>query len=213
MVSDQEPRYRLVDSDGNIVGSLYGKDDGSIAIQETESGSDREVTLAPDGTFSAPSVETESVTTEVASIGNVVGRLTMSRDFDLPDGTNVKHEWNEIDEGHDEIVDIDLDNDEVEVLDDGDYFLNVSSRFEESTDWSTGDRYLFTSQVNSGGARGRLHGQVIAGGDDEGIGFSVLRTSLSEGDTLSIHIEQRSGDQQTISGLSSECYWEIIKVS
>ena len=64
MVSDQEPRYRLVDDEGNIVGSLYGKADGSIAIQETDSGSDREVALAPDGTFSAPSVETESVNTE-----------------------------------------------------------------------------------------------------------------------------------------------------
>ena len=61
MVSDQEPRYRLVDSDGNIVGSLYGKADGSVAIQETDSGADREATLAPDGTFSAPSVETGSL--------------------------------------------------------------------------------------------------------------------------------------------------------
>ena len=64
MVSDQEPRYRLVDANGNIVGSLYGKADGSVAIQETDSGSDREVALAPDGTFSAPSVETDSVSTE-----------------------------------------------------------------------------------------------------------------------------------------------------
>ena len=64
MTSDQEPRYRLVDANGNIVGSLYGKPDGSVAIQETDSGADREVTLAPDGTFSAPSVETESVSTE-----------------------------------------------------------------------------------------------------------------------------------------------------
>ena len=67
MVSDQEPRYRLVDDDGNIVGSLYGKPDGSVAIQETDSGADREVALAPDGTFSAPSVETESVSTEELS--------------------------------------------------------------------------------------------------------------------------------------------------
>ena len=70
MVSDQEPRYRLVDSDGNIVGSLYGKADGSIAIQETASGADREVALAPDGTFSAPSVETESVSTE--ELNNII---------------------------------------------------------------------------------------------------------------------------------------------
>ena len=64
MVSDQEPRYRLVDANGNIVGSLYGKADGSIAIQETASGSDREVALAPDGTFSAPSGDFDSVSTE-----------------------------------------------------------------------------------------------------------------------------------------------------
>ena len=72
MVSDQEPRYRLVDANDNIVGSLYGKPDGSIAIQETDSGSDREVTLAPDGTFSAPSVETDSVTTGEAVADNLV---------------------------------------------------------------------------------------------------------------------------------------------
>ena len=68
MTSDQEPRYRLVDANGNIVGSLYGKPDGSVAIQETDSGADREVALAPDGTFSAPSVETESVSTDALEL-------------------------------------------------------------------------------------------------------------------------------------------------
>ena len=78
MVSDQEPRYRLVDSDGNIVGSLYGKPDGSVAIQETASGADREVALAPDGTFSAPSVETPSLSAGVldsTSPKNMGGRV------------------------------------------------------------------------------------------------------------------------------------------
>ena len=76
MVSDQEPRYRLVDSNGVIRGTLYGKPDGSVAIQETASGADREVALAPDGTFSAPSVETESVSTDQLSIGGGdAGRL------------------------------------------------------------------------------------------------------------------------------------------
>ena len=77
MTSDQEPRYRLVDDNGVIRGTLYGKPDGSIAIQETDSGADREVALAPDGTFSAPSVETESVNTGefsngVAGEGNTI---------------------------------------------------------------------------------------------------------------------------------------------
>ena len=94
MVSDQEPRYRLVDDEGNIVGSLYGKPDGSVAIQETESGSDREVALAPDGTFSAPSVETESVSTERVSISGVP--IEQLDDFEQSgnDGSEVEVSFN-----------------------------------------------------------------------------------------------------------------------
>ena len=86
MVSDQEPRYRLVDDNGNIVGSLYGKADGSVAIQETDSGDDREVALAPDGTFSAPSVETESVTTESLAIAGLE-QFERFDEIDIPDDT------------------------------------------------------------------------------------------------------------------------------
>ena len=88
MVSDQEPRYRLVDANGNIVGSLYGKDDGSIAIQETASGSDREVTLAPDGTFSAPSGDFDSVSTEVLDIEDDDAKLNLTT-FDTFDEDGV----------------------------------------------------------------------------------------------------------------------------
>ena len=70
MVSDQEPRYRLVDDEGNIVGSLYGKPDGTLALQEGTSGADNEATLGTDGTLSAPSVETELVIAEEASVTN-----------------------------------------------------------------------------------------------------------------------------------------------
>ena len=80
MTSDQEPRYRLVDSNGVIRGTLYGKPDGSVAIQETDSGADREVALAPDGTFSAPSVETESVSTEQASITDALDATGLDLD-------------------------------------------------------------------------------------------------------------------------------------
>ena len=92
MVSDQEPRYRLVDDEGNIVGSLYGKADGSVAIQETDSGSDREVALAPDGTFSAPSVETQLVSTEDLDIGDDWLVAVDSDDLEskLSDGKNIR---------------------------------------------------------------------------------------------------------------------------
>lgn len=59
MVSDSEPRYRLVDADGNVVGSIYAQADGTLAIQEGTSASDNEATLATDGTWQVPSVDTE----------------------------------------------------------------------------------------------------------------------------------------------------------
>jgi len=58
MVDDTEPRYRLVDSNGNVVGSLYAQADGALALQEGTSGSDNEVTVETDGTFNAPAVST-----------------------------------------------------------------------------------------------------------------------------------------------------------
>lgn len=62
MVSDQEPRYRLVDPDADtIVGTLYAKSDDTLALQEGTSGNDNEVTMATDGTLGAPALITEEV--------------------------------------------------------------------------------------------------------------------------------------------------------
>lgn len=61
MVTDSEPRYRLVDGNGNPVGSVYAEPDGTLKLQEG-SGSDNEAVLQPDGTLSVPAVNTENVT-------------------------------------------------------------------------------------------------------------------------------------------------------
>jgi len=62
MVSDTEPRYRLVDANDNVVGSLYAEADGTLKLQEGTSGSDNEVSVATDGTFNAPAVSTAKLT-------------------------------------------------------------------------------------------------------------------------------------------------------
>jgi len=62
MVSDSEPRYRLVDSQGNTVGTLYAKSGGTLALQEGSSGSDNEIELQTDGTLQTDSVKTEKLT-------------------------------------------------------------------------------------------------------------------------------------------------------
>jgi len=83
MVNDTEPRYRLVDSNGNVVGSLFAEADGTLALQEGTSGSDNEITVATDGTFNAPAVSTES-----SQIGTVSGEGDVSRliERQTPDG-------------------------------------------------------------------------------------------------------------------------------
>jgi len=49
MVTDQEPRYRLVDADGKVVGSLFAETDGTLKLQEGTSGNDNELSLTTQG--------------------------------------------------------------------------------------------------------------------------------------------------------------------
>jgi hypothetical protein len=55
--SDQEPRYQLVDSNGNVVGSLFGDGSGNVVIADE---TDTQNTFGPDG-ISTPALEAESV--------------------------------------------------------------------------------------------------------------------------------------------------------
>jgi len=66
MVTDQEPRYRLVDADGNVVGSLFAEADGTLKLQEGTSGGDNELSLTPQGALEAEQV------TVAGKIGNPV---------------------------------------------------------------------------------------------------------------------------------------------
>ena len=144
MVSDQEPRYRLVDANGNIVGSLYGKPDGSIAIQETDSGSDREVALAPDGTFSAPSVETPSLSAEDLESTNREGwGEPIYTESDIPDDPEISFNLDEpLDQGDELLIDIEtIETDgggELHLLSDqlsdGDYWHQQNNNTSPTTD-------------------------------------------------------------------------------
>lgn len=57
-VSDQEPRYRLVDANDNIIGSVYAEADGTLKLQEG-SGSNNEAAFQPDGTLDVPAVSAD----------------------------------------------------------------------------------------------------------------------------------------------------------
>jgi len=67
MVNDSEPRYRLVDSNGNIVGSLYAKSNGDVALQEGTN--EEELTFDSNGDLNVPNaLNSAAVNTEQASI-------------------------------------------------------------------------------------------------------------------------------------------------
>jgi len=59
MVSDNEPRYRLLDSSGAVVGTIYERTDGSLALQEATT--ENEIALRPDG--------------DITAVGSVLRRL------------------------------------------------------------------------------------------------------------------------------------------
>jgi len=59
MVSDNEPRYRLLDSSGAVVGTIYERADGSLALQEATS--ENEIVLRQDG--------------DITAVGSVLRRL------------------------------------------------------------------------------------------------------------------------------------------
>jgi len=61
MVNDQEPRYRLVDADGDVVGSLFAESDGTLKLQEGTSGNDNELALTKQGAVEVEQVSNGSV--------------------------------------------------------------------------------------------------------------------------------------------------------
>jgi len=57
MVNDQEPRYRLVDADANVVGSLFAESDGTLKLQEGTSGNDNGLSLTTQGALEVEQVD------------------------------------------------------------------------------------------------------------------------------------------------------------
>jgi len=71
MVSDTEPRFRLVDGDGTVVGTLFAESDGTLKLQEGSSGNDNELSFTTQG---ALEVEQASVSTAPSADNDVLRR-------------------------------------------------------------------------------------------------------------------------------------------
>jgi len=80
MVNDQEPRYRLVDADGNVVGSLFAESDGTLKLQEGTSGNDNELSLTTQGALEVEQSEVgPSGKQTAAPLGRLAGLRTRQR--------------------------------------------------------------------------------------------------------------------------------------
>ena len=75
MVNDQEPRYRLVDPDGNVVGSLFAESDGTLKLQEGTSGNDNELAFGTQG-----ALEVEQLNSEITFASNYSSLQTAVND-------------------------------------------------------------------------------------------------------------------------------------
>ena len=88
MVNDQEPRYRLVDSNGNVVGSLFQNADGNVEIQdETGTGS----VFGPNGIVT-PAIDAGSVSTENIDTAREWQDVTSSRSLNTTETNNTASE-------------------------------------------------------------------------------------------------------------------------
>jgi len=89
MVTDQEPRYRLVDADGNVVGSLFAEADGTLKLQEGTSGNDNEVSLTTQGALEVEQADIGNLqirTQTVTVADDSVEELTAKINGDAVDG-------------------------------------------------------------------------------------------------------------------------------
>jgi len=66
--SDQEPRYQLIDSNGNVVGSLFGDGSGNVVIADE---TDTQTTFDPDG-ITTPALKASEVTLGATGIRSAV---------------------------------------------------------------------------------------------------------------------------------------------
>jgi len=77
MVNDQEPRYRLVDADGSVVGSLFAESDGTLKVQEGTSGNDNELSLTTQGALEVTQL----------SVANSLNRVQQAVSQTIPTGS------------------------------------------------------------------------------------------------------------------------------
>jgi len=190
--SDQEPRYQLVDSNGNVVGSLFGDGSGNVVIADE---TDTQTTFDADG-ITTPTLEAGQQTINQHSIS--LGKNTSQT---ITASTDTTIDWDF------QNVDADLftynPDDTISIEVDGDYQVNITIGYNNV---SSGERIFIKTFVN--GNRQTNISKTVNGDFDE-YSASRLLKGLSQGDT--IRIDARSSNGAEIEGADDSTYASIQK--
>ena len=203
MVNDQEPRYRLVDSNGNVVGSLFQNADGNVEIQdETGTGS----VFGPNGIVT-PAIDAGSVSTETLGISNAVLKVTMSTDQDIPNDSTVKVAYDTV--ITDDFGGFDPTNNEYTIQQDGDYVVEVAPRWITPINSST----VMQSRPHINGSVEEIQFRpMLTVGSPFQVHASHL-LNLTAGDVFDARILHRSGATETIDKTDIYSQLKIYKVA
>ena len=210
MVNDQEPRYRLVDSNGNVVGSLFQNADGNVEIQdETGTGS----VFGPDGIVT-PAIDAESVSAEQRDISQLKGSLGVAggSSQSIADSSRTKVDWSSVEREDGDVVSVDDADDNITVLKDGLYAVNARVAWNSDADWSTGDSVRTFVYVN--GSQEIFNRTNKAGTDaEERRAFGML--DLSANDVVDVRVEQRSGSSISLrqDAIAEAFTFEVVKIA
>jgi len=185
MVTDQEPRYRLVDPDGNVVGSLFAESDGTLKLQEGTSGNDNEVSLTTQGALEVEEIAVNKAHTLVAA----------GSSQSIPDGGFTQVEFNDV--FTDELTGWNTSSDTFSAPSDGLYEVAATISFGSAP----AGTFVLLSVVVNGSQTVKEREDITQGGNMTVAASGTRR--LTAGDTVSVDVLQQSGGSlSTLSGVS-----------
>ena len=164
-----------------------------------------------DGSVVTADVDNESVSTEKASIGQVVGRLLNGNtDQTFEHNTFTQFEYDTVDTEDSDIVNVDVSNDEITVLENGGYYIIHRFRFGSSSGWSTGDELDVRMMVNASVDKAdTLRERKIGTGNQTFLNLSFKELSVND----TIHVECRiRADDGTSKGIQSADFHNELTV-
>ena len=148
------------------------------------------------GEWVTDSIDAESVSVDIAHITQVAGRLvngSASSEQDVESNTVTKVDWNSQAFEDSDIVNVDATNNEIEILEAGDYV--ITSRVVTRQGFGDGTQIRLYVYVNGSTVATDLH---IGANSSQGHYITEYIRDMDTNDTIDIRIQQDSGETQTL---------------